>query len=588
MEVADIVLEKRSDSPIEVNQESKQIPETSDSNDTAVCIQGILDHLKDHQVIKELEKQTSIPIQSISKPFRKGYCFVKFANETDKKQFCDDFPDGVKVKNRQCKIKEYKGKMDVFRPVAREDNSNQNKRVKASQKPDKPLVPIKQKICPFIDYSREEQLKLKETNCREIITKTKAKILEKECAKIIIRQNWLKNADSIEQIMQPIAHENESGSSYRNKTEYTISKDPEDGRIKVGFVVGRKAEFEYVIVDRDPSIPFISPVSAYIAEQIESILNKLKEEQPEPECDEFDAYNQNTRRGCHRFLLVKESECYNELIVKLVGSYGNEKVKESVVSALKSFGETFNFGDVKLVGLAIENHQGFSSCVPNDPQHEVLVFGERSYLYEKVMGLKFKIPFGAFFQVHTKLSEILYENIKDLMQIDSSTVLLDICAGTGTMGLILGKEASEIIFIESEKASCDTIAENIQRNTDEGNLTEWKAKVKILNKKIEDCIEEITTEYSGKGLRVVAIVDPPRAGLHPSVVTSLRTFRGLDELVFVSCDFSQGSDNLTKLCCEESRKCRGPPFSPISVRPVDIFPATNHYETLVYMKRLYE
>ena len=116
MEVADIVLEKRSDSPAEVNQESKQIPETSDSNDTAVCIQGILDHLKDHQVIKELEKQTSIPIQSISKPFRKGYCFVKFANETDKKQFCDDFPDGVKVKNRQCKIRSTRERWMFFVP----------------------------------------------------------------------------------------------------------------------------------------------------------------------------------------------------------------------------------------------------------------------------------------------------------------------------------------------------------------------------------------------------------------------------------------------------------------------------------------
>jgi len=588
MEVEEIKLEKRIDSPTETNPETQQAAEAKDSNDTAVCIQGILEHLKEHQIAKELEKQTSIPFQSISKPFRKGYCFVKFANEADKKQFCDDFPDGVKLKNRQCKIREYKGKMDVFRPAQREDNPNQSKRVKAAQKPDKPLVPIKQKICPYIDHSREEQLQLKAMNCREIMSKTKAKALEKECAKIIVRQTWLKEVDSVEKLMQPIAHAVESGPSYRNKTEYTLGKDPEDGRIKIGFVVGRKADFDFVIVDRDPSIPFISPASNYIAEQIEDILNRLRDDQPESDREEFDAYNQNTRKGCHRFLLVKESECFGECIIKLVSSFTNETVKEKVISALRNFGENFKCGEIKLAGLAIENHQGFSSFIPNDPKHEVLVYGDRCYLYEKVMGLKFKIPFGAFFQVHTKLSEILYENIKDLMQIDSSTVLLDICAGTGTMGLILGKEASEIVFIESEKASCDTIAENIERNTNEGNLAEWKAKVKILNKKIEDCIEEITTEYSGKGMRVVAIVDPPRAGLHPSVITALRTFRGLDELVFVSCDFSQGSENLTKLCCEESRKCRGPPFSPVSVRPVDIFPATNHYETLVYMKRLYE
>lgn len=39
-------------------------------------------------------------------------------------------------------------------------------------------------------------------------------------------------------------------------------------------------------------------------------------------------------------------------------------------------------------------------------------------------------------------------------------------------------------------------------------------------------------------MRVVAIVDPPRAGLHPSVIKNLRTFIGVDELIYISCSFS--------------------------------------------------
>jgi len=42
------------------------------------------------------------------------------------------------------------------------------------------------------------------------------------------------------------------------------------------------------------------------------------------------------------------------------------------------------------------------------------------------------------------------------------------------------------------------------------------------------------------------------------------------------------------MCCEESKACKGPPFSPISVIPFDIFPYTLHYETLIHLKRLYE
>jgi tRNA (uracil-5-)-methyltransferase len=32
------------------------------------------------------------------------------------------------------------------------------------------------------------------------------------------------------------------------------------------------------------------------------------------------------------------------------------------------------------------------------------------------------------------------------------------------------------------------------------------------------------------------VVDPPRNGLHPNVITALRTCKGLDTLVYVSCN----------------------------------------------------
>ena len=41
---------------------------------------------------------------------------------------------------------------------------------------------------------------------------------------------------------------------------------------------------------------------------------------------------------------------------------------------------------------------------------------------------------------------------------------------------------------------------------------------------------------SGTDKEIIAIEDPPRAGLHPDVTKALRTFIGLNKLVFVSCD----------------------------------------------------
>ena len=43
---------------------------------------------------------------------------------------------------------------------------------------------------------------------------------------------------------------------------------------------------------------------------------------------------------------------------------------------------------------------------------------------------------------------------------------------------------------------------------------------------------------------MVGVVDPPRNGLHPSVIQSLRTLKGLNRLVYVACNASAVQDNI--------------------------------------------
>lgn len=50
--------------------------------------------------------------------------------------------------------------------------------------------------------------------------------------------------------------------------------------------------------------------------------------------------------------------------------------------------------------------------------------------------------------------------------------------------------------------------------------------------KAEDILPEISKEING--CKVVAIVDPPRSGLHPVVLKTLRTTVGLEKIVYVS------------------------------------------------------
>ena len=69
--------------------------------------------------------------------------------------------------------------------------------------------------------------------------------------------------------------------------------------------------------------------------------------------------------------------------------------------------------------------------------------------YEELLcGLKFTVSPFAFFQVNTLVFEKMLALITDFAGIDQSTVLFDICCGTGAIGLCLSKNAKRVIGVE--------------------------------------------------------------------------------------------------------------------------------------------
>ena len=66
-----------------------------------------------------------------------------------------------------------------------------------------------------------------------------------------------------------------------------------------------------------------------------------------------------------------------------------------------------------------------------------------------------------------------------------------------------------------------------------------------------------------KNMNIIAIVDPPRAGLHKRVLSVLRSVEPIESLVYVSCDSTNkmAQGNLVDLCRDSSKSLRGPPFS---------------------------
>lgn len=110
---------------------------------------------------------------------------------------------------------------------------------------------------------------------------------------------------------------------------------------------------------------------------------------------------------------------------------------------------------------------------------------------------------------------------------------------------------------------------------------------------------------------VVAIVDPPRGGLHPTVIKVLRTHSRLRRLVYISCNPETLVANAIELCTpspekvEKNKDNRGwrnmssaglarhraksmpvsEPFQPVKAMAVDLFPHTSHCEMVMLLER---
>ncbi|CAI0397771.1 unnamed protein product [Linum tenue] len=125
-------------------------------------------------------------------------------------------------------------------------------------------------------------------------------------------------------------------------------------------------------------------------------------------------------------------------------------------------------------------------------------------------------------------------------------------------------------------------------------------------------VEDGTSSSTKQFKNVVAIVDPPRNGLHPIVIKALRTHSGLRRLVYISCNPETLVANAIELCTpspetvekgnKNNRAWRNmssaglarhraksmpisEPFRPVKAMAVDLFPHTPHCELVMLLER---
>ncbi|OWM68891.1 hypothetical protein CDL15_Pgr025078 [Punica granatum] len=264
-------------------------------------------------------------------------------------------------------------------------------------------------------------------------------------------------------------------------------------------------------------------------------------------------------------------------------------------------------------------------------------------------------------QVNTLAAEKLYALAGDWAGLDADTLLFDVCCGTGTIGLTLAHRVGMVVGIEMNASAVSDAHRNAEINginncrficgkaedvmgsllkeyldvpqkqdepsaeSSDKELTSIEKKGlsehKMLDPKGSEeqesgNQENPSSEAEGASCRqfknVVAIVDPPRGGLHPTVIKALRTHSRLRKLVYISCNPDTLTANSIELCsnCPEKEEKgkkdnrnwrnmssaglarrrvksmpKSEPFRPVKAMGFDLFPHTIHCEMVMLMER---
>ncbi len=191
-----------------------------------------------------------------------------------------------------------------------------------------------------------------------------------------------------------------------------------------------------------------------------------------------------------------------------------------------------------------------------------------NYLWTILNGKKIFYSLDTFFQPNLSIIPVVIEKILQFGSFDrDKTVFLDLYGGVGLFSLLLADEVRKGILLEENRSSIQVAKHNISYHQ--------FSHLSVYSGKVENFLEEILQNIDSE--EVIAMVDPPRGGLHQDVCEALIKNKNFKRLFYLSCNPYSLIEDLKKLTATE--------WTIEKMIPFDFFPKTKHIEVLTFMTR---
>lgn len=268
-------------------------------------------------------------------------------------------------------------------------------------------------------------------------------------------------------------------------------------------------------------------------------------------------YNEDTRKGFLRHVLVRRGFQTNEIMLVLVTGTPVFPSKNNFVRAIR---EQF-----PAITTIVQNVNSLSTNLVLGERQTVL-FG-KGYIEDILCGCRFRISPKSFYQINPVQTEVLYGKAMEFAHLKGNETVLDAYCGIGTIGIVAAKQgAGTVVGVELNGDAVRDAITNAKANGLK-NIRFYKGDA---GEFMEACAEE------GEKCDVV-FMDPPRAGSSEQFLRSLIKMAP-ERVVYVSCNpetLARDLDFLTKHSSYRVKK----------IQPVDMFPHTAHIECVVLLTR---
>ncbi|MDA9128856.1 23S rRNA (uracil(1939)-C(5))-methyltransferase RlmD [Candidatus Gracilibacteria bacterium] len=349
---------------------------------------------------------------------------------------------------------------------------------------------------------------------------------------------------------------------YRNKIEFSFGKYiSHREEIFEDFNVGfhKRGEFSKV-EDYDECL--------LIDDEQNKIYKKIKDFAKD---SGLPVYDQKIGTGFFRHLMIRKMHFSGEIL--LVFSVFS-KYFESLENTDLNEKEVFDEIKIFLKNLAEEEKNIKSTYISHNSNKADTLIGDMELVYgnetisENLLGLSFDIGPKSFFQTNSEGAEILYSLVKDFAKQEelSNGTVLDLYGGTGTIGMIFADIAKNVVSVELNEEASTNGAKNALKNGIEN--------IEFVNAKVEDFLEKYLEQENKAEL---LIIDPPRAGMHPSALPNILKF-GTRQIIYVSCNPATLARDLGYILENSDYKIE-------KIQAVDMFPHTHHIETVVSLTK---